>query len=79
MKKKILIGVIIVLVAVVFFGLVWIYTGESSVKVNYVKKLNEMSRPAGTEEAENARVNYEKAIDLYIGWGPVSPITPPGS
>ncbi len=66
MKKKILIGVIIVLAAVVFYGFVWIYTGTPSVRVNYVKKLNELGRPEGAVEGENALLNYQKAIDLYI-------------
>lgn len=65
MKKKILIGVIIVLAAAVFYGLVWIYTGEPSVKVNYVKKLNEMSRPEGGQMRRTPR-STTKRLSIFI-------------
>ena len=68
MKKKLFIGVLVGLgvgVFLLFLGFVWFMTGEATVRVNYVKQLNEQVRPAGATDDENA-CNY--FIDRKKRW-----------
>ncbi|KPK75587.1 MAG: hypothetical protein AMJ79_10845 [Phycisphaerae bacterium SM23_30] len=68
MKKKVVMGIVIALgttLFLLFLGFVWFMTGEPVIRVNYVKKLNELVRPAGATDDQNAWNDYERAMQLY--------------
>ena len=52
--------------AVLFAGyVVWFVMGDATFSVDYLKRLNEMGRPAITQQ-DNAWTDYERAIALYV-------------
>ncbi len=44
---------------------VWFFMGSATISVDYLAKLNELSRP-NVAETENAWPHYKRAIDLYV-------------
>jgi len=55
-----------VLVLFVFVNVLWFVTGKPTVSVNYVKQLNELVRPVGATDDQNACSLFLEATDLYI-------------
>ncbi len=51
--------------------MIWFYTGEPTISVDYVAMLNRMSKPEVRNE-DNAWPQYEKAIALYVPQMPVT-------
>ncbi len=43
----------------------WFFTGKPTLSIDYLARLNEMTRPA-TVAGENAWPDYEKAIEVYV-------------
>ena len=66
-RKAVVCGLQGVGILILFFVVysVWFITGEPRIRVDYVAKWNELTRPKAPE-AQNAWPYYERAIDLYV-------------
>ena len=58
-----LLALCVVIVIVKFF---FIYTAEPNIAVNYVEKLNQLTKPDNYDPAQNAAPLYEKAFKAFI-------------
>ncbi|MCD6393428.1 MAG: hypothetical protein J7M40_07965, partial [Planctomycetes bacterium] len=52
------------IVFIILYGF-WFFTGKPTLSVDYLVRLNDMTRPAAAA-GENAWPDYEKAIELYV-------------
>ena len=69
MKKQIRIVFLIFIIMLFILPLVWIFQfigGRPTIRVNYVAKMNELVRPAGATDDQNARSYYQNAIQMYV-------------
>ncbi|MCP4712029.1 MAG: hypothetical protein GY869_25695 [Planctomycetes bacterium] len=72
MKKKIKVGFMIFFIVLIVLPIVWILWilqfigGRPTRRVNYVAKMNELVRPAGATDDQNARSYYQNAIQMYV-------------
>jgi len=59
-----------VLIVCFIFYSIWFYFGEPTIRVDYVKLLNQMNQPE-IRKQDNAWPHYEKAFELYVPRSPL--------
>jgi hypothetical protein len=66
--QKVLLRTLFTLCGLIVFMIIygiWFFTGEPTFNVDYLARLNEMTKPVATA-GQNAWPDYEKAISLYV-------------
>jgi hypothetical protein len=64
-KLQIFLAVVCVLCALGILKIVWILTARPNIKINYIKLLNEITKPADYDPEKNALNDYKKALEYY--------------